>query len=186
MLKRTLAVASAVLSLAIAPVADAKTPTHSHIRTYNKLRSHIVRDYGVQAVGRNIVKHGLSSGRKASDADIVKSIGVMERMIAPRISSPVSTYTTTTYTSTTAVQAPISSSGLEQCIVYRESTNNPQATNGQYEGYGQWSPQQWAADGGTKYAPTPLGASPSEQMQILSSEGTAGMLTQQGQYDGCA
>jgi hypothetical protein len=76
-------------------------------------------------------------------------------------------------------------SGLEACIIERESGGDPEATNGQYEGLGQWSPAAWAEDGGTQYAPTPLGASAAEQEAVLSSEGAAGMEQQQGQYDGC-
>jgi hypothetical protein len=76
-------------------------------------------------------------------------------------------------------------SALEACIIQHESGGNPQATNGQYEGLGQWSPAAWAEDGGTRYAPTPLGASAAVQEAVLSSEGAAGMEQQQGQYDGC-
>jgi hypothetical protein len=78
-----------------------------------------------------------------------------------------------------------SSSGLAACIIQHESGGNPQARNGQYEGLGQWSPAAWAQDGGTRYAPTPLGASAAQQEAVLNSEGAAGMRQQQGQYDGC-
>jgi hypothetical protein len=78
-----------------------------------------------------------------------------------------------------------SSSGVEGCIIQHESGGNPQATNGQYQGLGQWSPAAWAADGGTRYAPSPSGASAAQQEAVLSNEGAAGMEQQQGQYDGC-
>jgi hypothetical protein len=78
-----------------------------------------------------------------------------------------------------------SGGGLEACIIQHESGGNPQARNGQYEGLGQWSPAAWAQDGGTQYAPSPLGASAAQQEAVLRSEGGAGMRQQQGQYDGC-
>ena len=79
----------------------------------------------------------------------------------------------------------VSSGGLAGCIIQHESGGDPQATNGQYEGLGQWSPEAWAEDGGTQYAPSPLGASAAQQEAVLSSEGAGGMQQQQGQYDGC-
>lgn len=79
----------------------------------------------------------------------------------------------------------VSTGGLAGCIIQHESGGNPQATNGQYQGLGQWSPSAWSADGGTRYAPTPSGASAAQQQAVLSSEGAAGMEQQQGQYDGC-
>jgi Transglycosylase-like domain len=78
-----------------------------------------------------------------------------------------------------------SSGGLAGCIIQHESGGNPQARNGQYEGLGQWSPAAWAQDGGTRYAPSPSGASAAQQEAVLDSEGAAGMRQQQGQYDGC-
>jgi hypothetical protein len=79
----------------------------------------------------------------------------------------------------------VASSGLASCIIQHESGGNPQATNGQYQGLGQWSPAAWAQDGGTRYAPSPAGASAAQQVAVLNSEGAAGMQQQQGQYDGC-
>lgn len=77
-------------------------------------------------------------------------------------------------------------SALAACIIWHESGGNPQAVNGQYEGIGQWSPAAWALDGGLRFASTPLGASYSQQVMVLNGEGTAGMIRQQGVYDGCA
>jgi Transglycosylase-like domain len=82
-----------------------------------------------------------------------------------------------------AVAAP---SGLVACIISHESGGNPQATNGLYSGIAQWSPTAWAQDGGLRYASSPLGASYGEQLAVLEGEGTAGMISQQGVFDGCA
>ncbi len=77
-------------------------------------------------------------------------------------------------------------SSLEACIISHESGGDPNATNGQFEGIGQWEPSRWASDGGTRFSSTPLGASYAEQEIILRGEGETGMREQQGQYDGCA
>ncbi len=76
-------------------------------------------------------------------------------------------------------------STLEACIIQHESGGDPRAVNGQYEGIGQWEPAAWASDGGLRYASSPLGASYSQQEAVLRGEGEAGMIQQQGQYDGC-
>lgn len=77
-------------------------------------------------------------------------------------------------------------SSLEACIIQKESGGDPHAVNGQYEGIGQWEPEAWKHDGGLQYAPTPGEASYAEQEAVLRGEGEAGMIDQQGQYDGCA
>lgn len=86
------------------------------------------------------------------------------------------------------IQAPtldtVPESSLAACIVQRESTNNPHAVNGQYEGLAQWSPTSWSEGGGTRFAATPLGASYDEQVTILNNM----LPSQAGQwtpYDGC-
>ncbi len=77
-------------------------------------------------------------------------------------------------------------SSLEACIISHESGGDPNAVNGQYEGIGQWSPTSWRINGGTRYSSTPLGASYSQQEAVLRGEGEAGMIREQGVYDGCA
>lgn len=76
-------------------------------------------------------------------------------------------------------------SALEACIIEHESGGDPQAVNGVYEGIGQWEQPRWESDGGLRYAATPLGASFAQQERVLAGEGEAGMIEQQGQYDGC-
>jgi hypothetical protein len=77
-------------------------------------------------------------------------------------------------------------SGLEACIIQHESGGDPKAVNGIYEGIGQWEHSRWISDGGGRYAESPLGATYAEQEIILRGEGEAGMIEQQGQYDGCS
>jgi hypothetical protein len=166
------------------------TATPRHRGVYLYVREHVVRRFGVRAAGRDIVRDGLRY-RRSTDREVVRSTHVMERMLHPVvrvIAAPVAIADTPSATSTaqtpiTATPAP--ASGLEACIIAHESGGDSQAVNGQYSGIGQWSPAQWAADGGTAYGQSPLDASAAEQQQILASEGTAGMQQQQGQYDGC-
>lgn len=78
-------------------------------------------------------------------------------------------------------------SALEVCVLEHETTNrDPNAVNGIYMGIGQWEQGRWESDGGLRYGRTPLDASYAEQEKVLRGEGEAGMIDQQGQYDGCA
>jgi hypothetical protein len=77
-------------------------------------------------------------------------------------------------------------SALEACIIREESGGDPTAVNGQYEGIGQWSPSSWDQWSQGRYGNTPLDASYVEQEKVLRSEGEAGMIREQGVYDGCA
>jgi hypothetical protein len=201
-MKKFLVVLFAGLMLALPSTAFAQTPARSHVATYLHLRHIVVAKYGLRAAGRNIVVHGLSNGHRATDRDIVRSIEVFHRTLSPPtpvavVSEPsytapsyaptatTSAYMTPTYTAPVPVASTAPTSGLEACIIARESGGNSQATDGIYAGEGQWSPSAWAQDGGTAYAPTPLGASAAQQQQVLANEGAAGMSQQQGVFDGC-
>jgi hypothetical protein len=119
---------------------------------------------------------------------VIASTEVLARMLALVVVSPAPTTAAAPAPSQAAAvtqTAYAPASGLEACIIYRESGGNPQATNGIYSGLGQWSAAAWAQDGGTRYASSPLGASASQQEQVLASEGVVGMLAQQGAFDGC-
>lgn len=76
-------------------------------------------------------------------------------------------------------------SGLEACIIRKESGGDPQAVYLGHYGIGQWLISTWLEDGGGRYGASPLEASYAEQEKILRSEGEAGMRNQQAQYDGC-
>lgn len=75
---------------------------------------------------------------------------------------------------------------LEACIIREESGGDPNAVNGIYSGIGQWEESRWKSDGGLRYGETPTDATYAEQEKVLRGEGEAGMIDQQGQYDGCA
>jgi len=189
-ISRWLVVAIFTAGLVSAPPAAGHVVTRQHAKSYERAYHAVASKFGRRVPGRNIVKDGLAH-RAATDADVVKSLAVLQRMLAPP-PAPVRSVvaTTSSAVSTSTASSPTSyvaapSSGLEACIIQHESGGNPQATNGQYGGIGQWSPSRWASDGGTKYASTPQGATYAQQQQVLAGEGTTGMSQQQGQFDGC-
>lgn len=183
MFKKSLTVAAVALTIAVPTTALASTPTHAHVRTYNHLYQEVVTKDGIRAPGRDIVKYGLTSTKLASDSDIVKSIEIMERMVHPDVTVETETITATP----TVVPSTSDLTSLEACIIQHESGGNPEAVSpsGTFEGLGQWEESTWIADGGAQYASTPLGASYSEQEQVLANEGVEGQEQQQAQWDGC-
>ena len=199
-MKRLILAAGIPLAVAVPAVALAKHPTQQHVSKYKHDYSAVRQQFGHRAPGRNIVKDGLSTGKALTDARLVTSLDVLGRMLAPPPPPPAPAPVATSSDSTSQTpiqQAPAQqtassgngsstpSSGLTACIIQHESGGNPQAVSGQYQGIGQWSPEAWAQDGGTRYAPSPTGASYDQQLSVLNGEGTAGMQQQQAQYDGC-
>jgi Transglycosylase-like domain len=157
-LKRLTLAASLALVVFIPATAVAKEPTARHRGVYEYLYRHTAQKLGPRAPGRNIVRDGLPR-RSASDADVVRSIGVLERTLMP--AAPVST------TSPTAAGASVapSSSPLPTCTWQPESGGDPSAVNPSSGagGYYQIMPSTWAAYGGTG---APQNAPMSEQTAI--------------------
>ena len=81
-MKRLTLAASLALVVSMPATAVAKEPTARHRGVYEYLYRHTSQKFGHRAPGRNIVRDGLPS-RSASDDDVVRSIGVLERMLAP-------------------------------------------------------------------------------------------------------
>jgi hypothetical protein len=180
--------------------------THgSQQKRYLRLYKQVSKREGKRAPGRNIVCYGVKHGRHlrpATSTQVRQSMDVLQRILNP---PPVATYSpsassatsssagsaqstsssgqTAQTASTSGSAAP--SSGLAACIVQRESSGNPQDVSGQYSGLANWSQEAWQDDGGTKYAPTPTGASASQQMSVLNSALAAGKSGQWTPYDGC-
>lgn len=80
-LKRLL-LASMTLAFVVPGAALAKQPTAAHRAQYQRAYRAVVRVAGHRAPGRNIVSDGTSRGA-ATDAQVVKSLAVLERMLAP-------------------------------------------------------------------------------------------------------
>ncbi len=100
-----LAVAAPGVAAAAIPVAhpaSASQPTTAHMAAYERAYQKAVKEFGHRAPGRNIVKDGMASGSAPSDAQVVASLAVLERMLAP---AP------TTSSTIAASSAPASSAG---------------------------------------------------------------------------
>jgi hypothetical protein len=71
-------------------------PTAAHVRSYERAYKAVAAKFGRRAPGRNIVKEGVATSGAASDAQVVASLAVLERMLVP---APTSSSTATSYSS---------------------------------------------------------------------------------------
>lgn len=97
-------------------------------------------------------------------------------------------HTVQTSVQRTAAPATVSSGNesLVQCIISSESGGNPTVVNSSgHAGVGQWALGTWVADGGTRYAPTPTGATYDQQVSIIREQVAAGHAGQWTNYDPC-
>lgn len=180
--------AAAAVPLLVPAAAAAKPVTAQHRRQYLADYHNVRHLFGAQEAGCNLLERKGSCHARATDEAVVRSLGVLSADLAPP-STPAPTVvaspTTTTDPTSVGSSGAASSSGHMACIIQHESGGDPNATNGQYGGIGQWSPEAWAQDGGTQYAASPTAASYAQQAQVLASEGDAQMTAQQGNFDGC-
>ena len=157
-MKRLTLAASLALVVSMPATAVAKEPTARHRGVYEYLYRHTSQKFGSRAPGRNIVRDGLPS-RSANDADVVRSIGVLEGMLAPSTAGSEASPTAA------GTSVASSSSPLPTCTWQPESGGNPSAVNPSSGagGYYQIMPSTWAAYGGTG---APQDAPMSEQTAI--------------------
>jgi hypothetical protein len=181
----TVAVLAFACMAAGAPLASGQSPEAK----YRALRAEVVKKHGKRAPGRNIVRDGVRTkrgSRPARRADVATSIEVLRRMLVPAPPPAAGpTMASSGLQSQASGSATSPSSGLAACIIQRESGGNTQATNGQYGGIAQWSPDAWRRHGGTQYAPTPQGASYSQQVSVLTHALANGRASEWRPYDGC-
>lgn len=69
--------------------------------------------------------------------------------------------------SSSAPAAAGPTSGFQSCVIQRESSGNPSATNGDHYGLYQMTPDLWRLGGGTGYSA--LGASVAEQDRVFQN-----------------
>lgn len=78
-------VAAAAPAGAMAAILDGpapgKAPTPAHARAYERAYATVARERGRRAPGRNIVKAGIAPGWPATDAEVVASLAVLDRML---------------------------------------------------------------------------------------------------------
>jgi hypothetical protein len=162
-------------------------------------RIKVTHRYGGHAVGRNICRRGVITKGARYRA------GAQERFIA-RPATVKEKYRYWVYLRSLARPAPpflgkIPSYprrgragvmswhyvpvGVAACIVSGESGGNPRATNGQYGGIAQWSPEAWGRMGGHRYAAYPQAASYQDQLLVLSHGLVVYGTRDWKPYDGC-
>lgn len=145
-MKRFTLTASVLLAFSVPAVAQARVPTRQHASEYAKAYRTVAREFGRRTPGRNIMRDGFNSHRGATDADVVASLAVLQRMLAP---PPVVQSVSTTSAST---PASYSSSGgwvIPSAVVQCESGGQNLAPNSaSAAGYYQIIKSTWAGYGG--------------------------------------
>lgn len=156
--------------------AEAHSISGRHFGVYRFVYRHAKAKFGERAVGCELMYTCRS--HRISDELIVGSTRTLEAMLNPKPSFHATAH---------APDAPVGmvDPGLESCIIDAESTWNSQAVNGTHKGYGQWDADAWARADGLRYAPDPLSASPSEQIEVLNYEVEHGLTGMQTDYDKC-
>jgi hypothetical protein len=180
-LKRLILAAGLTLAVPSAAAANAKPVTPRHARQYAQLYHHVAVKFGHRAPGRNIVRWGFASGQRVTDARVLTSIGVFERMLAPPppVAQPVASSAAGSVQPVTQVSdagasntstASTASTGspLPTCTWQPESGGNPSAVNPSSGagGYYQIMPSTWSAYGGSG---VPQNAPMSEQTAIAQT-----------------
>lgn len=147
-LPRTLAVATLI---ALGLPASAAALNHQTVTRYQRDYHAVVSKLGARAPGRNIVNDGLSSGRTVRNADLLQSIGVLERMLRPApvvhrtaptqeaVQSAPAPAQETVHSAPAPQTQPASSGGLSNvpgvpasfaaCVAMRESSNGAGSSN---------------------------------------------------------
>ncbi len=112
-MKRFLMPAGVTL-LALAPAAAvAKSPTPAHVRAYEHAYRQVSHRLGRRVPGRNIVQDGVAQNRAATDAEVVSSLVVLERMLvpAPARSNPAVTNATSSRSTSAATSTASGGAG---------------------------------------------------------------------------
>jgi hypothetical protein len=185
--KRIIVAATSMAALALPAAATAAVPSSAAHR-YEADYHAVAQKFGSRAPGRNIITQGLASGQRAGASDVLRSIGVLERMLhpAPVVQASVPAPTSTaapapapapapasTSSSSSSTQPPATQStggsgyAIPGYIVQCESGGNWHAVNPSSGAGGAYQimPSTWQAYGGTG---SPQDASPAEQSAIAS------------------
>ena len=109
-------------------------PTAAHVRAYERAYHKVAHKFGHRTPGRNIIEDGVHGHRPVTDTEVVASIAVLDRMLAPPPApaatsvAPSTTGTPTTVSST----APVSTGGGLPACASESGTNystGPSNTN---------------------------------------------------------
>ena len=173
-MKRWTLSAGMMLAVSMPAVATAKAVTPQHAREYSRLYQQVAGRFGHRAPCRNIVRWGFAPAQGVTDEQVVASIGVLARMLAPppppRPAAAVVRGSSGEAPATSALRGTASreaptSSPLPTCTWQAESGGNPAAVNPSSGagGYYQIMPSTWRAYGG---AGSPQDAPMGEQTAI--------------------
>jgi hypothetical protein len=190
-MKRLTLAAGVALAVSVPAAAAAKPVTPQHAHQYTRLYHKVAVKMGRRAPGRNIVRWGFGPDKKATDAQVLVSIGVLERMLVPAPLVPPAVTPLVTPTANTPLNSPdtqvnspatgvsdsgasaattgasdaTSGSSLPACTWQPESGGNPSAVNPSSGagGYYQIMPSTWSAYGGSG---SPQDAPMSEQTAV--------------------
>lgn len=139
-MKRLILPAGAVLAAvapagAVAAVSGGNTrvtaPTPAHSRVYERTYARVAHKLGRRAPGRNIVRFGVAKGRAATDAEVVSSLHVLQRILAAAMAPATATATATSSASVSSAGA----SGVPACASesgtnYSTGSSNTNASSG--------------------------------------------------------
>lgn len=167
------AIAVVILTLAFAGTATA----HDEGSIWHKnkyLRAKVIALHGKRAPGRDIVRWGIRTDKRASYAQVRRYFNTMRRMVMPR---PATDYITVGRPYVLPARtATIHAGGVLQSIAACESGGNPRAIGGggAFRGKYQFDYGTWASVGGSG---DPAAASEAEQDQraaiLYSRRGSA-------------
>lgn len=128
MLPATVALAGGLTSL-----AEARPPSPSHARAYERAYREVAHKLGRRAPGRNIVRYGTGAHRRPSDRQTLSSLGVLQRMLTPSPSSSgASASTPTAAAGGGGVPACASESGTNYSTG-ADNTNPSSGATGRYQ-----------------------------------------------------
>lgn len=156
--------------------ALASTPTRAHARQYLREYREARSQFGPSAVGCNLIGKRGACRKRSTDAEVVRSLGVLDRLLHPaQIPAPPTTtqapssYTPASNPTATYTQAPAYGGGyvIPGYIVKCESGGNWRAVNASSGAGGAYQilPSTWASYGGSGL---PENASPAEQSRIAA------------------
>jgi len=104
------AVTPGIAAAAVGRGAVNHSPTAAHVRAYERAYHEVAKRYGRRTPGRNIVEDGTAGRGPVTDAEVVASTTVLDRMLAPApgVAAPVSS---TTPAATTSSTSPVATGG---------------------------------------------------------------------------
>ena len=109
--------------------ASAGRPTAAHAREYEQAYQKVAKELGRRVPGRNIVKDGMPGGTPATDAQVVTSLTVLQRMLAPATASS-SVTTPSTVSSSAAGAAGVPACASESGTNYSTGPSNTNPSSG--------------------------------------------------------